>query len=183
MVCFAEFPFTAAGQEFKDICLLFYFAVSIFMRRVFCVIIRHISELGVRKIRISVLPIGPGWREYVTSEFGWRPDPLTGEPSFHRGLDVSVYEGYPIYAALDGVVTSVGTSPHSSYGYHVTIDHGGGFVTLYAHNARVLVAPGDEVKAGQQVAEMGATGRVTGVHLHFEVMVEGEVQNPMQYIP
>ncbi len=128
-------------------------------------------------------PIGPDWRPYVTSEFGWRVDPLTYEQDFHRGLDMCTYEGAPIYAALDGVVIGVGTDPHSSYGYHVTIDHGGGFVTLYAHNSRVLVSLGDKVKAGQQIAQMGATGRVTGVHLHLEVQINGELQNPRQYLP
>ena len=71
----------------------------------------------------------------------------------------------------------------TGYGYHVMIDHGGGFVTLYAHCSKLLVAEGQQVQAGDIIAEVGSTGRSTGNHLHFEVRINGEKQNPRSYLP
>lgn len=129
-------------------------------------------------------PVGGDWRAVVNSEFGWRPDPITGEPDFHRGIDLGGAAGSPIYAALDGTVLFANLADDSSsYGNHLAIDHGGGFVTLYAHNTDLLVTAGQEVKAGEQVATMGNSGRVTGVHVHFEVRVGNELHEPRNYLP
>jgi len=127
-------------------------------------------------------PLGESWRSMVTSEFGYRTDPFTGQRSGHTGLDLGAPKGTSIRAALPGTVCLV---RHSStgYGYHVMIDHGGGFVTLYAHCSKILVYEGQEVSAGDIIAEVGSTGRSTGNHLHFEVIISGEKQNPRSYLP
>ena len=126
-------------------------------------------------------PIGAGWESRVTSEFGYRSDPFTGETRGHTGMDLAVPTGTPVRAALPGTVTAA--QYHSSYGYYVMIDHGGGFVTLYAHCSKLLVAEGQQVQAGDIIAEVGSTGRSTGNHLHFEVRINGEKQNPRSYLP
>ena len=126
-------------------------------------------------------PIGAGWESRVTSEFGYRRDPFTGETRGHTGMDLAVPTGTPIRAALPGTVT---VSQYSgSYGYYVMIDHGGGLSTLYAHNSRLVARVGDTVEAGDIVSISGSTGRSTGPHLHFEVRVNGQRTNPRFYLP
>ncbi len=127
-------------------------------------------------------PLGEGWRGMVTSEFGYRKDPFTGQTKGHSGLDLGAGKGTPIRAALPGTVYVVRHST-SGYGYHVMVDHGGGFVTLYAHCSKILVTEGQKIDAGTIIAEVGSTGRSTGNHLHFEVRINGEKQNPRSYLP
>lgn len=127
-------------------------------------------------------PLGEGWRGMVTSEFGYRRDPFTGQTKGHSGLDMGAPKGTPIRAALPGTVYVVRYAS-SGYGYHVIIDHGGGFVTLYAHCSKILVSEGQAVEAGAVIAQVGSTGRSTGNHLHFEVRINGEKQNPRSYLP
>lgn len=127
-------------------------------------------------------PLGENWRSIVTSEFGYRKDPFTGQSAGHSGLDLGAGKGTPIRAALPGTVYVVRYST-SGYGYHVMVDHGGGFVTLYAHCSKILVTEGQTVDAGTVIAEVGSTGRSTGNHLHFEVRINGEKQNPRSYLP
>lgn len=127
-------------------------------------------------------PIGEGWRSVVTSEFGWRSDPFTGKGAGHSGIDLGMPKGTPVRAALPGTVNVVRYST-TGYGYHVMIDHGGGFVTLYGHCSKLLVTEGQQVQAGDVIAEVGSTGRSTGNHLHFEVRINGEKQNPRSYLP
>jgi hypothetical protein len=127
-------------------------------------------------------PLGEGWRGMVTSEFGSRRDPFTGETRGHMGLDMGAPVGTQIRAALPGTVVFVRYST-TGYGYHVMLDHGGGFTTLYAHCSAILVSEGQAVNAGDVIAEVGSTGRSTGPHLHFEVMINGEKQNPRSYLP
>jgi murein DD-endopeptidase MepM/ murein hydrolase activator NlpD len=127
-------------------------------------------------------PLGENWRSMVTSEFGYRTDPFTGQRRGHSGLDMVASKGTPIHAALDGTVLFV-RYKNTGYGYHLAIDHGGGFVTIYAHCSKILVAEGQTVKAGDIIAQVGSTGRSTGEHLHFEVRVNGEKQNPRNYLP
>ncbi len=115
-----------------------------------------------------------------TSGFGFRPDPFSGRAALHTGLDFPADIGAPIMAAAGGVVVS--TEPHPAYGNLVEIDHGNGLLTRYAHASRVLVKTGDLVKRGQKVAEVGNSGRSTGPHLHFEVLVEGVPQNPARFL-
>ena len=126
-------------------------------------------------------PVGENWRNIVTSEFGYRRDPFTGETKGHSGMDLAVPTGTSVRAALPGTVTISQYS--SSYGYYVMIDHGGGLSTLYAHNSKLLVSVGQTVNAGDVVSLSGSTGRSTGPHLHFEVRVNGERTNPRSYLP
>ncbi|MHB1392632.1 MAG: M23 family metallopeptidase [Clostridia bacterium] len=127
-------------------------------------------------------PLGENWRNMVTSEFGYRMDPFTRQPKGHSGLDIGAAKGTPIHAALDGTVLFVRYKT-TGYGYHLAIDHGGGFITLYAHCSKILVTEGQTVKAGDIIAQVGSTGRSTGPHLHFEVRINGEMQNPRSYLP
>ncbi len=127
-------------------------------------------------------PVGEQWRSVVTSEFGTRSDPLNGRVDTHRGIDLAVPGGTPVRAALPGTVTAAQYST-GSYGYYVQIDHGGGLSTLYAHNSRLLVQAGQAVEAGDVIALSGATGRVTGPHVHFEVRVHGVCTDPRSYLP
>ena len=119
----------------------------------------------------------------ITSQFGHRVDPITGEVSSHTGTDIACAEGTPILAAADGVVTVANglDSWGGSYGYYIQIDHGGGLETLYAHCSSISVTTGQQVQAGQVIGYVGHTGRVTGSHLHLEVRVNGNRTDAMQY--
>ena len=127
-------------------------------------------------------PIGENWRNVVTSEFGYRRDPFTGERKGHSGMDLAVPTGTSVRAALPGTVT-VSTYNQGGYGYYVMIDHGSGLSTLYGHNSQLLVRVGQTVEAGDVIALSGSTGRSTGPHLHFEVRINGERTNPRSYLP
>lgn len=127
-------------------------------------------------------PVGANWRNIVTSEFGNRRDPFTGERRGHTGIDLAVPTGTPIRAALGGTVT-VSKYNAGGYGYYVMIDHGGGLVTLYGHCSQLLAHVGQRVEAGDVIALSGSTGRSTGPHLHFEVRINGERTNPRGYLP
>lgn len=129
-----------------------------------------------------ISPLGNGWRSMVTSEFGSRTDPVTGGIATHAGIDLGAAKGTPIRAVLGGTVVNV-TYASTGYGYHVTVDHGSGIVTLYAHCSEILVSQGQEVSAGDVIARVGSTGKSTGDHLHFEVMVNGTKKNPRNYLP
>ena len=109
----------------------------------------------------------------ITSQFGHRVDPITGEVSSHTGTDIACAEGTPILAAADGVVTVANglDSWGGSYGYYIQIDHGGGLETLYAHCSSICVTTGQQVQAGQVIGYVGHTGRATGSHLHLEALI------------
>ena len=119
----------------------------------------------------------------ITSQFGHRVDPITGEVSSHTGTDIACAEGTPILAAADGVVTVANglDSWGGSYGYYIKINHGGGLETLYAHCSSICVTTGQQVQAGQVIGYVGHTGRVTGSHLHLEVRIDGNRADAMQY--
>lgn len=123
-------------------------------------------------------PVAGGW---VSSHFGPRPDPFTGRPAVHRGLDFAGLDNSAILAVAPGVVTWSGRQ--RGYGNFIEIDHGRGWITRYGHNSSNLVAVGDYVKPGQTIALMGSTGRATGTHLHFEVLYRGRHQNPARFVP
>ena len=134
-----------------------------------------------RKLRQEVEPEGrPVTQGYISSFFGKRSDPFTGRPAFHKGVDFAGKQGAEVVAVASGVVIWSGS--RYGYGQLVEVNHGNGYVTRYAHNEDNLVAVGDTVKKGQVIARMGATGRATGPNLHFEVLRNGKVVNPLTYI-
>ncbi|SMP51840.1 Rod binding protein [Desulfonatronum zhilinae] len=114
----------------------------------------------------------------VSSGFGWRQDPFTGEQAWHSGVDMAASKGTPIGAAWDGRVVFVGQ--RGGYGNMVVLEHAGGWRSYYAHNDRNTVKVGDKIQAGQQIATVGSTGRSTGPHLHFEVRQGATAWNPKQ---
>lgn len=126
--------------------------------------------------------VGKDWRSRVTSEYGTRVDPVTHQPgTFHAGIDIGFPKGTPINAVKAGTVVDV-QYLSSGYGYNLTIDHGGGFKTQYAHCSAILVRKGQKVNQGDVVAKVGTTGKSTGNHLHLNVYVNGKTQNPRLYI-
>ena len=116
----------------------------------------------------------------VGSGFGFRADPFSGRAALHTGLDFPSDVGTPVHAAAGGVVRL--TEYHPEYGNVVELDHGNGLVTRYAHNSKVLVKAGDLIRRGQPISEVGTSGRSTGPHLHFEVLVDGVPQNPAKFL-
>lgn len=139
------------------------------------------SRLLDQKIRTMMIPTQrPVNVGQVGSPFGWRIDPFTGHQALHTGLDFASNVGTPIMAAAGGVVIT--QQFHPEYGNMVEVDHGNGLVTRYAHASKVFVHRGDLVKRGQKLAEVGTTGRSTGPHLHFEVLVGGVPQNPQKFL-
>lgn len=139
------------------------------------------SLLLDRDMEETLLPAGlPVRAGYASSAFGFRSDPFTGKREMHRGVDFSGARGSDILAVADGVVIFSGRD--SGYGNMIDIDHGNGFMTRYAHNHQNLVEVGHRVRAGDVIARMGATGRATGVHLHFEVWKDDKPVNPHQYL-
>jgi murein DD-endopeptidase MepM/ murein hydrolase activator NlpD len=139
------------------------------------------SALMRDKIQFKMLPTSaPVNVSYNASGFGWRVDPFSGRSAFHEGIDFPGPVGTPIAAAAGGVV--IAAEYHHEFGNMLEIDHGNGIVTRYAHASRLLVNVGDIVRRGQHVANIGSTGRSTGSHLHFEVMVKGVHQNPNKFL-
>jgi murein DD-endopeptidase MepM/ murein hydrolase activator NlpD len=116
----------------------------------------------------------------LQSFFGHRDDPLSGNEAFHAGLDIECGMGDPVKVTADGIVGSA--SWYGGYGRLITVDHGQGLQTYYAHLSRVDVIPGQEVRTGQVIGGCGASGKVTGVHLHYEVRRNGAPTNPYSYL-
>lgn len=112
----------------------------------------------------------------VTSRYGWRTDPLNGQPRFHAGVDLRAAYGQDVRAATDGVVTFAGEKP--GYGLVVVVSHGSGLETRYAHLSSTTVTEGTSVDAGTIIARSGTSGRATGPHLHFEVRQDGQAVDP-----
>ncbi len=121
----------------------------------------------------------PGYTS-VTSPYGYRIHPTLKVYKLHTGIDLAVPSGSKIVAAASGKV--VKAQNNIAYGLYVVIDHGGGYSTLYAHNSKLLVSAGQQVKQGQQIAVSGSTGYSTGPHLHFEVMINGATTNPLNHL-
>mgnify|MGYP005769713485 FL=1 len=115
----------------------------------------------------------------LTSDFGSRLSPTTGQPGFHYGLDIAADEGVVIGAFADGTVREVG---ESDYGNYLIVDHADGFSTLYAHCSSISAAVGDEVKCGEEIARVGQTGNATGPHLHLEIWKDGAALDPSDYL-
>jgi murein DD-endopeptidase MepM/ murein hydrolase activator NlpD len=145
-------------------------------------------RMGMSLARMSLLERGlsgipntlPASMDYISSGFGYRSDPFTGEGAFHAGLDFKGPYGAPIYAAAKGTVSFVGQK--QGYGNCVEVDHGNGLMTRYAHMSGFHAAIGQPVKAGQIIGAIGNSGRSTGPHLHFEVRVNDRAINPRPFL-
>jgi murein DD-endopeptidase MepM/ murein hydrolase activator NlpD len=124
----------------------------------------------------SIWPIH-GW---LSAGFGMRPDPFTGERDFHPGLDISADKGTPIYSTADGTVQLA--APSGDYGNLVIVNHGYGLTTRYGHLSKFAVWAGKEVIRGEVLGYVGATGRATGPHLHYEILANGKLMNPLQLL-
>jgi murein DD-endopeptidase MepM/ murein hydrolase activator NlpD len=128
-----------------------------------------------------VWPLAADGTGLLSSRYGDRVHPRSGEERFHSGLDLRARGGTPVYAAANGTVSLSGAS--GAYGNVVLLDHGGGLQTLYAHHERNLVEVGDAVRRGQPIALVGHTGNATGDHLHFEVRWNGGTVDPRTVLP
>lgn len=125
----------------------------------------------------------PGWPVqdgYISSVYGWRADPFNGRRALHPGIDFAGAAGSDVLAVAGGTVEQAG--PMEGYGLMVEVNHGNGYVTRYGHNSRLSVKAGDQIVKGQKIAAMGSSGRSTGPHVHFEVLLNGVQVNPAQYI-
>jgi murein DD-endopeptidase MepM/ murein hydrolase activator NlpD len=138
----------------------------------------RLFDLKIKKLLIPTQhPVSSG---NLGSSFGWRIDPINGGSALHTGLDFQASTGTPIVAAAGGVVVT--QEYHPAYGNMVEIDHGNDLITRYAHASQVFVKKGDLIKRGKKIAEVGTTGRSTGPHLHFEVLVQGVPQDPQKFL-
>lgn len=139
------------------------------------------SRLFERKMQNLLIPTQkPVLQGEAGSAFGWRLDPFTGRTALHTGLDFRAETGTPILAAAGGVVVT--QEFHPEYGNMIEIEHGDDLVSRYAHASKSFVKKGDLIKRGQKIAEVGSTGRSTGAHLHFEVLVQGVFQDPQKFL-
>ena len=133
------------------------------------------SEWGLETVP-SLWPV----RGWISAGFGQRMDPFSGEDAFHRGVDIAASWGTKVEASADGLVLQAG--PGVGYGNEVLITHGFGLMTKYGHLSKIYVVVGEEVKRGQRIGAVGMTGRATGPHLHYEVIVDGTPVNPAKYL-
>ena len=138
------------------------------------------SRLLESRLKLLMIPNSAPIDGPVGSGFGFRPDPITGRAALHTGLDFRADIGTAIHAAAGGLVLE--STWHPEYGRVLEIDHGNGLSTRYAHCSKVLVPAGALVKRGQLVAEVGTSGRSTGPHLHFEVLLDGVPQDPARFL-
>jgi murein DD-endopeptidase MepM/ murein hydrolase activator NlpD len=138
------------------------------------------SRLMEARLQALMVPSNAPVDGPVGSGFGFRYDPFDGRRALHTGLDFPAAAGTPVVAAAGGVVLSI--ERHAEYGNLLTLDHGNGLLTRYAHLSSVSVAVGDLVRGRQPVGGVGSTGRSTGPHLHFEVLVQGVPQNPARFL-
>lgn len=136
----------------------------------------------VQRVGTKELPPSVGTGEFAMPTGGTLTSPFGSRwGRMHSGIDLGAATGTPIYASDNGIVTEA-QFKNNGYGNFISIDHGNGFVTYYAHCSEIYVAPGDVVAKGDLIAAVGSTGRSTGPHLHFEVRVNGEAQNPLDYL-
>ena len=139
------------------------------------------SRLFEQKIKKMMIPTRSPIPDVIAgSGFGWRIDPFTGLSALHDGLDFPASVGTPVFSAAGGVVVT--QEAHPQYGNLIEVDHGNELLTRYAHLSRSVVKKGDLIKRGQKIAEVGNTGRSTGPHLHFEVLVRGVAQDPQKFL-
>ena len=145
----------------------------------------EVTKLAHEKDRLmhcipAIQPVSVRQLTRMSSTFGYRSDPFTRSGKFHSGVDFTGAQGTPIHSSGDGVVV-VATHSSTGYGNQVIIDHGFGYKTRYAHMSKLFVTEGERVKRGHVIGAMGSTGRSTGTHLHYEVLVKNQPVNPLLY--
>jgi murein DD-endopeptidase MepM/ murein hydrolase activator NlpD len=140
--------------------------------------VRH--DVERREALASATPSIWPTRGGLTGFFGGRSDPFTGEPAYHQGIDISTEKGQAVYATADGVVETASYS--GDYGNLVVVNHAFGLSTRFGHLSAFGVKPGQSVKRGDIVGYVGSTGRSTGAHLHYEILVNGRLINPLQLL-
>jgi len=128
----------------------------------------------------AIQPVSNKQLNRIASGFGMRIDPVYGTPKMHNGLDFTAPQGTPIYATGNGVVKTAGFSD-GGYGNHVVINHGYGYQTLYGHMVKIKVRQGQKVKRGEVIGWVGSTGKSTGPHCHYEVIINGNEVNPVYF--
>jgi len=136
-----------------------------------------LKQSVLRETLPSLYPVA---MPYNSSSYGWRMHPILGKRAFHEGIDFSAAHGEPIYATAGGMVVKAGWA--GAYGNLVSINHGGGLQTRYAHISKILVKKGDIVKKEDLIAYVGNTGRSTGPHLHYEIRLKNRSLDPKQYL-
>jgi len=136
--------------------------------------------LGSPSIDNSMMPAVWPVRGEITSGFGGRMDPFSGEGVTHTGIDISAPYGSPVEATADGIILVA--EPDAGYGREILIDHGNGFSTMYGHLSQIKVVVGQEVKRGQIIGAIGMTGKSTGPHLHYEVHIHEAPVDPIKYL-
>ncbi len=137
-------------------------------------------KLGERFSLISATPAIAPVRGLLTSGFGYRSDPFTGQKAMHRGIDIVAPAGKEVWASGDGVVTRAGRA--QGLGNAVFISHGFGFSTRYGHMSKLIAKEGQRVRRGDVIGLVGSSGRATGTHVHYEIHVDGRAVNPLGYI-
>lgn len=142
--------------------------------------VRQMQQISEKYSSSTTPSIWPAYGT-ITSNFGYRGNPIGGGTGFHEGLDIAVDYGTPVQATAAGEVTAAGWV--DGYGNLVEVDHGNGFVTRYGHNSMVLVVVGQKVHTGDILALAGSTGRSTGPHVHYEVRVQGTPTDPLLFLP
>ncbi len=134
-----------------------------------------------RQVDANLTPAGwPVKKGWISSRFGERNDPFTGERNQHQGLDFAGTRGTEVMSVASGVI--IWAANRSGYGRTVEVEHGNGYVTRYAHNENILVKAGEHVAAGQNIATMGSSGRASAPHVHFEVLKNGSRVNPTDFV-
>jgi murein DD-endopeptidase MepM/ murein hydrolase activator NlpD len=162
-------------SAFKDVLM----AETTLRQRKYKALMKYLDEQTV--VLAHTPSIWPTSSEQVTSKFGFRRSPFTGVPSFHEGADLASKTGTPVKVTANGIVVFAGV--RSGYGFLVTVDHGFGYMTRYAHNSKLLVRSGDIVKKGDVICLSGSTGRSAGPHLHYEVLYNGNPINATKFLP
>jgi hypothetical protein len=139
------------------------------------------SPSSVDNPNLAIRPVN----SVVNSGYGWRIHPITHTKKHHDGLDMAIATGTPVLAAASGTVLKIrtDTTPGKGYGNMITLDHGNGWTTGYAHLSKILCKVGDEISPGQKIGLVGTTGGSTGPHLHFEVRANGAPQDPRDFLP
>jgi murein DD-endopeptidase MepM/ murein hydrolase activator NlpD len=136
-----------------------------------------VRENFFKEIKVDGWPVETGW---ISSFYGKRTDPFHGRASWHQGIDFASKKGTNVLTVASGVVTWVGVK--QGYGLAIEVNHGGGYLTRYAHNQSNTAKVGDIVRKGQAIAKVGSSGRSTGSHVHFEVYKHGRAVDPASYV-